>query len=715
MQYTAMMSIAIMAGVASAPAGAWQQSQDPAVEKKPATVEVKANADTLRRNDTASRSIVTHDELVKYGDRSVLDAMKRLPGVTVSDGAVRMRGLGSGYTQVLVDGERPPAGFSLESLAPESIERIEVIRAATAEFSTQSIAGTINIVLRKTTGKNSAELKLGAGGGGGRSPALTVGHSGKDGAFSHTVGATLSRSERRFWSREREGSTTPDGAQAELRDTDTAYAQFTNALNLNARLAWALGQGDSLSWQTFLNTSRSHGSEDNRSVTLAGPAYPYPFLPSGYEGELTGLGSNLALVRRLESGTRLETKLSLNGARSERSLWRQGFDEGVPTLDSRDTSRIRERGLASTGKLLVPLAGQHAFAVGWDAGRSRMKKRDVRAERAFVGSVPVEFDNGFASTLDRVALYAQDEWDVAPGWSLYLGARWEGVRTHTTGDGFAPSRGSYRVFSPLAQALWKIPGTKGDQVRLALTRTYRAPSVSRLLPTYFYTTFNTEVTPDFVGNPALRPELATGIDAAWEHYFSKGGLVSISASSRAIRDFIRNTVGFDGARWVSSPINQGDAQVRTLALEAKLPLKILGRDRPLELRANLNRNWSQVDTVPGPDNRLDRQPRWSANFGADYSGAQLSGGASFSYVSGGRTRLSSYQAAFGSATRDLELYALYKFCPLRSLRFTALNLLAPERSSASYYADARGLRARSITGPTYTSWRLQFEQKFGPN
>jgi len=133
---------------------AQQQSSAPR-PAMPATVEVKANADTLRRNDTASRSVVTHEELVKYGDRSALDAMKRLPGVTVSDGTVRMRGLGSGYTQVLVDGERAPSGFSLEALAPESIERIEVIRAATAEFSTQSIAGTINIVLRKAAGKNT--------------------------------------------------------------------------------------------------------------------------------------------------------------------------------------------------------------------------------------------------------------------------------------------------------------------------------------------------------------------------------------------------------------------------------------------------------------------------------------------------------------------------------------------------------------------------------
>jgi outer membrane receptor for ferrienterochelin and colicins len=36
------------------------------------------------------------------------------------------------------------------------IERIEVLRAASAEFSTQSIAGTINIVLKKAVKAGSA-------------------------------------------------------------------------------------------------------------------------------------------------------------------------------------------------------------------------------------------------------------------------------------------------------------------------------------------------------------------------------------------------------------------------------------------------------------------------------------------------------------------------------------------------------------------------------
>ncbi|SFD88547.1 TonB-dependent receptor plug domain-containing protein [Massilia yuzhufengensis] len=701
---------AVLAVLSSAATG--QEAPTPA-DPPPAVVEVKANADTLRKNDTASRVVVTHEELVKYGDRSALDAMKRLPGVTVSDGGVRMRGLGGGYTQLLVDGERAPAGFSLEALAPEAIEKIEVVRAATAEYSTQSIAGTINIILRKTVNKDSGELKLGYGGGAGsRSPGITVGRSGKRGDLSHTLGASVARSERPSWLVDRESSTLPDGRLDELRETRTQYRQLFTSINANARLGWTPRAGDSLTWQAFFNRGSFDGSEDNRTTTLAGPAYPYPYLPAALAGDATSLRSDVALARRLEGGARLEAKLALSASHNTRNIARQAYRADRLVLDAFDAGDIHDKGVTSTGKYLVPLIEGHAFAFGWDVGRSRYEQRDLRTERALAGNLPINFDNGFDATIDRVAAYAQDEWDLRPGWSVYLGARWEGMRMHTTGDGFAPTRARYQVFSPLAQTLWKIPGAQQDQLRLALSRTYRAPPISRLIPNYFYTTFNSEVSPDYMGNPRLRPELATGIDAAYEHYFTAGGLVSVSASTRAIRDFIRSTVRFDGLRWVSAPVNQGRARVDSLAFEAKLPMKTLGSTLPVELRANVSRNWSRVDAVPGPGNRLDRQPRWSANLGADYGGPTIAAGASFSFVSGGWTRTSIFQSAYGGSTRDLDAFALYKFSPLRQLRFTASNLLAPSRLGASRYADERGVQQSATVGSSYRTWRLQYEHQF---
>ena len=72
-----------------------------------------------------------------------------------------MRGLGSGYTQILLDGERVPPGFSLDSITPEQVERIEILRAPTAETGARAIAGTINIITREGYTRRVNDVRIG--------------------------------------------------------------------------------------------------------------------------------------------------------------------------------------------------------------------------------------------------------------------------------------------------------------------------------------------------------------------------------------------------------------------------------------------------------------------------------------------------------------------------------------------------------------------------
>jgi outer membrane receptor for ferrienterochelin and colicins len=445
-------------------------------DKGVTTVEVKGSAEMQRQNDTASRIVVTHEELVKFGDRSVLDAMKRLPGVTVSDSGVRMRGLGNGYTQVLVNGERTPAGFSLETLAPDAIEKIEIIRAATAEYSTQSIAGTLNVILRKSVKRNSSEIKLSEGGShGGKSPGLHLGFSGKNDSYSYTLGANLSHNDLTSSLTGVDSAYAPTGELTELRTTNTQNHNLATNGSFNSRVNWALGNGDSLTWQTFGSGGQFHGSADNGTTTIAGPDYPYPDLRVRFDGHSASVRSDLNLVKRFEGGAKLDTKAGLYSSQTDRDMHRWGMHGGDLMLDRDYDSSIHDKGGTTTGKYSVPLIPEHAFAFGWDAGRSVYRQQDVQVDQPLPSAEPFNFDNSFGATVSRLALYAQDEWDIRANWSVYLGARWEGLRTTTMGSGFAPTSSRYSIFSPLMQTLWKVPSTKGDQVRLALTRTYRAP------------------------------------------------------------------------------------------------------------------------------------------------------------------------------------------------------------------------------------------------
>ena len=264
------------------------------------------------------------------------------------------------------------------------------------------------------------------------------------------------------------------------------------------------------------------------------------------------------------------------------------------------------------------------------------------------------------------------------------------------------------------QTLFKIPDTKGDQLRFAVTRTYRAPSFQQLIPRRQTSIDNRSTDPDFAGNPDLKPELALGFDASYEHYWAEGAMFSISGSMRRIDDYTRYLVNFDGARWVAMPMNAGRATTRGLELETKFPLKALMKDGPaIDLRASVSANWSRVDGVPGPDNRLDGQAPLSANLGIDYKRADFSTGASFAYKQGATVRVSERQTSFLVARRDLEAYALYKFNPKQQLRVALSNLLGQDFvNRGSFVEDGRGLILRDSRFGAGPSLRATLELKF---
>lgn len=684
-------------------------------EATPATpsVEIRGAADAMRRNDTATKIVVTNEELVKYGDPNVLDAMKRLPGVTVQGTNVRMRGLGNGYTQFLVNGERPPAGFSLDSLAPDMVERVEIVRAATAEFSTQAIAGTINVVLKRSVIKASKEVKLFAGGAHRQSNASTnLSMSDRADNLSYTLGLNLNYNHSQNPGSALVEAHAPSGAVTEKRTTDTTGGSQFKGGNLNGRFNWKLAGEDSFTWQIFANQGGFDGDSDNRAVTLAGPAYPYPKLLVDFTGKFGSVRSDVNWVAKFADGGKLDAKAGAYAARNERSLDRLGSNAaGALTLDRCYSTHGTDRGMTSTGKYTAPWLEGHMLAFGWDLGGSKYRENEFQDDRPLAGIAQVDFDNSFAASISRLALFAQDEWDITKDWSLYLGARWEGVETRTTGVGI-DSTSKLSVLSPLMQTLYKIPGRKGDQLRFALTKTYKAPGLQQLVPRKFLNSFNTAVSPDFSGNPDLRPELALGIDAGFEHYWAEGALVSVSASAREIDGLIRNEIRLVGDRYVNAPRNQGKAHVKGLELEAKFPLKAVMADAPnVDLRASVSRNWSNVDGVPGPGARLERQPRLSANLGFDIKLGQWSGGASFSYVEGAWTRTSVTDSSFSSSRRDLEAYVLYKFTPKIQLRLTARDLLRPDNESMSRFVGPGGSYDSFSVGPVRPGWRVAYEHK----
>ncbi|WP_429203950.1 TonB-dependent receptor plug domain-containing protein [Massilia sp. UYP11] len=694
-------------------------------------VEVKADANSYdpRRDDTASRIVVSNEEIKRYGDTSVLDVFKRLPGITVGGGGgrgageIRMRGLGSGYTQILINGERAPAGFDIDQLSPDVIERIEILRAASAEFSTQSIAGTINIVLKRVVRKAQRELRVGYGKSGDASnPSASLNMSDRLDALSYSIGASVWRYNFDRPQPYEETQLDPQGRLTQLRRTEQTDSGSPRGLNLTPRLNWTLENGDTVSWQTMVSYNRNDYQGDAVTTTELGAPPPYDVRDMNSEGNHAMLRTDVNWVHNLEEGAKLDLKLGVNGMRN-RSDWREfdyQRDDNLARLarDSSVLSATDERGLTLVGKYTTPWMKDHALAMGWDAGYTRRDDERGEIEVFPLAGRELATDEEYDATIKRLALYVQDEWNVSKQWSMYAGLRWEGLETTSEGNTFETSTNRASVFSPLAQTLYKIPDSR-DQVRLALTRTFKAPSASNLIPRRFTTPNNSQTQPDYRGNPDLQPELATGIDAAYEHWWAEKALLSASVSVRRIEDYTRQGLILEDGRWIQTPVNDGDALTRSLELEAKFPLSavlsnLLTSVPEIDLRASVSRNWSEVDAVPGPDNRLDQQVPLSATLGIDYKtrDGKLSTGASFAFKDGGPVRVNLEQSRYQSVRRDLDVYALWKFNPKYQLRLAASNLLRQDGISDSRYTDEFGTLRRTSFSEGQTMARVTLESRF---
>ncbi len=123
----------------------------------------------------ASVSILDRKQLAQRAYKDITDALRDVPGVTVTGGGYRqdisIRGLPAQYTTILVDGKRQTGresqpngsgGYEQDWLPPlDSIERIEIVRGPMSTlYGSDAMGGVINIITRKNYRKWNGNLRL---------------------------------------------------------------------------------------------------------------------------------------------------------------------------------------------------------------------------------------------------------------------------------------------------------------------------------------------------------------------------------------------------------------------------------------------------------------------------------------------------------------------------------------------------------------------------
>jgi iron complex outermembrane receptor protein len=677
-----------------------------------------------RRESTVAKTVIGREEIERFGDTSLGEVLKRLPGVTL-DGAPgrggnpRLRGLGNGYTQILLDGERVPPGFEIDALAPEQIERIEILRAPTAETGARAIAGTINIITRGNFRRRLNDLRLSLGLEDGRwSPGLSWTRTGGEGPLSYTFSANAVQT--RFGTHSvttlaQDTQGVPTLRRQETNDGDSERRRLT----LNGRLQWRLGEGEAFTLTPFAIVS---GTDSRRHATLLQPLGadpPYAQLDGRGEADFTLARLSALRTQRLADGTRLEWRAGAGRWRYDDDVRRLTRDaQGAPLPTQQDLAAITDQSWNASVKASTLLADAHSGVAGLELeGARREEARSYLSDGAprFAG-----YGTGLQARSQRVAAYAQDEWELNPHWAAHAGLRWESIETRGEGlDGGQSNRSA--VWSPLLHAVWKPDPKQRDQLRLSLTRSYRALTLGSLVGRPVLSVNNQATSPDRAGNPALRPELATGLDLTFERYLPGGGLLSAGVFHREISGLVRyetrlETVPGTGQRWVNRPYNVGDATVQGLELEAKLALRELlaqARAPAVDLRGSLGFFRSRVQSVPGPDNRVDQQPGMTANLGADWKlrTLPLTLGANLHWTPGYVTRLSATETAVQGRKPVFDAYALWAVSPTLGVRLSASNLTTPDYLRGSGYEDATLSESSQTVSRSYLDWMLRVEMK----
>lgn len=128
----------------------------------------------------ASISVITQEDLAKRPYMTLLDAVRDLEGVDVGEtrdktgqGTVSMRGMGSDYTLLLINGKRQNnhgdiypnnfGGNQFNHIPPlDAIERIEVIRGpASTLYGADAMGGVINIITKRTLDRWHGSVSVG--------------------------------------------------------------------------------------------------------------------------------------------------------------------------------------------------------------------------------------------------------------------------------------------------------------------------------------------------------------------------------------------------------------------------------------------------------------------------------------------------------------------------------------------------------------------------
>jgi len=127
-----------------------------------------------QRNSSNIVNVISSDQIGRFPDANIGDALKRIPGINVQydQGEARfgnIRGTAPQLNSVTINGDRVPSAeaeirsVQLDLIPSDMVQTIEVSKAVTPDMDADAIGGSINLVTRSNPYSQRLSLNLGSG------------------------------------------------------------------------------------------------------------------------------------------------------------------------------------------------------------------------------------------------------------------------------------------------------------------------------------------------------------------------------------------------------------------------------------------------------------------------------------------------------------------------------------------------------------------------
>jgi outer membrane receptor for ferrienterochelin and colicins len=661
--------------------------------------------------------ILDRTDLQRYNRVTVGEVLRRQPGVFFGgapgeDKDIRLLGIPKEYTQVLIDGLRFPDGgenreFRVDRIPVDLVERIEIITNPTALQNSQGIAGTVNIVLKRTTNRRFAQITanggiLESGSGIGGAAAL---YGDRIGDFSYILSGSI---QRRNTPKDKDKITFNAAGAVTGTELEREQKPLTD-IAIAPRLSWQISPQTSI----YLNPTylRTIEDKDKTKAVLNAANVTTQNVIERENKIITGSRIQTGVDHALSPDTKLSVGLiyqRTDDNKDKTETTNRLNPAGVLTSRTFKTEieRKYENGYIATTQLNWQSSPTNLLTLGIEGDwRTRSKDKSITNQNTFptvggvVAAAPAAKDL-YNLGESQYNFIVQNEWQLAPRHTLTAGARIETVNNQAS-SGTNPSAGRIvQISSAVNPSLhYRYEVDPSTILRASVANPLRRPKFDDLIP-YVDTKNGTLLNPDIIGNPLLQPEKAFNVEVGAQHLWGNGNnLIGVNFFHHSIANKIENDTTLNTAtnRFQQSPRNVGDGRVYGVILDTQTRGNFIGLPN-LTLLANASFFGSEVLDRRTNERRIFKeQPSYVANLGFDYAvpnwgmnfGLNYTLVPTINFVE--RKEDGSVETVSQGGQNSLDAYMAYRVSDSVALRLYANNLLAARKDKTLSTSNSAGV------------------------